>query len=135
MKIIILPLLLLILIVGYSWGDDLDLRIAQANKSADSLRVVANKLASQKVATRIDSLFQVDSTLAADKVRVVGGGIDSMWVKIAIDKFSPLDQKIVKAELKGADLYFQATSSPDTLYMRRDRAEKARSVISAALKE
>ena len=137
MKAVFMKAILLILSfsVGYSVADTLDEQIAQANKAADSLRVVANKLGSQKAATVIDSLYQADLTLAANKVRVVGSGLDSMWVKIALDKIAPDSYKAVRYALKDANLDFQIASSPDTLYMRRDRAEKALPVISAALKE
>lgn len=112
----------------------LDEQLTAANRQSDSLRVVLNKLGSQKAASRIDSLFQADSTLKVDQVRVISGK-DSMWVNITLDKLSALDRKIVRAELKGAELNWKETSSLDTLYMRRDRAEKALRVISTALRE
>ncbi len=125
--------LLILFIALSSYADTLSDRIAAAKADEQTASRLANTLVSQRTAAHIDSLFQADSTLAADKVRVWGSGIDSVWVKVAIDKLSALDQKIVKAELKGTDLGFQVIGS-DTLYMRRDRAEKALPVISAALK-
>lgn len=117
----------------------LDEQIAAANRQADSLRVVANQLGSQLVAARLDSLAQADSTLAANGVRVVGGA-DSLFVKIAIDQTSGLGRKLIRASLgPGVEvdrvvLKYELIA-PDTLSLRRDRAEKALPVISAALRE
>lgn len=137
MRFMVFPIFSL---VSLSWGAGIDDQIASVNRQVDSLMVIANRLGSQKAAVRIDSLFQADSTLAAEKVRVVTGDKDSMWVKIALDKLTDLDRKIVKANLgegvviDGISMSYQAIGA-DTLYMRRDRAEKALGVISAALKE
>ena len=128
-----IALALLIATAAFALTPEQQLDAALTQQKAASLLV--NQLSSQIAAARIDSLYQLDPTLVANHVRIVGSSTDSMWVKIALDKLAPLDLKVVKAELKGADLNFQATSSPDTLYMRRDRAEKALPVISAALKD
>jgi Skp family chaperone for outer membrane proteins len=121
-----------LLLVSSVWAASIDEQIAAANRAADSLKVTAHRLGSQKAAARLDSLYQADSTLAANSVHVVSGGRDSMWVNLVLRDLSALTQKLVKAELKAFNV--QATSSPDTLYIRRDHAEKALPVISVALK-
>ena len=128
-------LLFLIIITTAAFADpSLDEQIKTVISQADSLSKLAQQLGSKKAALRIDSLFQADPILKAAGVKIVAGDKDSMWVKVAIDKLDALNQRIVKAELKGVNLSSQPIGS-DTLYMRRDRAEKALSVISAALRE
>lgn len=125
--------LFLFMLTGPLFAVSLDEQIIAAQQEEKAASRKSHQLGSQKAAARIDSIFQADSTLTAEKVRVVAGDKDSMWVKIALDKLTHLDRKIVRAELKGAELSWQETSSLDTLYMRRDRAERARGIISAAL--
>lgn len=127
--------LLSLLIATASLAASLDEQIVQANKSADSLRVVAQQLGSKKAALRIDSLFQADATLKAAGVKIVAGDKDSVWVKLVLPaSLSDLDLRSTKVELKEGGFDFTEVA-PDTLYMRRDRAEKVLPVISAALKE
>ena len=104
--------------------------LAQQKTAAD----LANKIGSEIAAGRIDSLYQLDSTLVANQVRVVGGGIDSVWVKVAVGKLNTLKFRLVRVVLSEANLKYTAIGS-DTLSMRRDRAEKALPVIAAALKD
>jgi hypothetical protein len=112
-------------------GATLEEQIAAANRQADSLRVVANKLSSQRAAARLDSICQTDSALTASNVRIVGGR-DSMWVYVVVSNATALQKRLVQLELVAFEA--QRTSTLDTFYVRRDRAEKALPSLSAALK-
>lgn len=129
-----MKILFALLIATTSFAATLDEQIAAANAEAKAASVLAQKLGSQKAAAYIDSLFQLDATLAASNVRVVGGGVDSVWVKVALDGLTDLNARLVRVSLTEAQIGFEAVGS-DTLYMRRDRAEKALPVISAVLAE
>lgn len=129
MKII---LFLLIATATFALTPEQELANALAAQKAASIR--ANKLGGEIAAGRIDSLYQLDATLELAQVRVVGGAVDSMWVKVALDKLTSINARLVRASLSEASIQFTPVGS-DTLYMRRDRAEKALPVISAALKE
>ena len=129
-----MKILLALLITTAAFALTPEQELANALAAQKAASVLAHKIGSEIAAGRIDSLYQLDPTLVADQVRVVGSGIDSIWVKVAVDKLNTLKFRLVKVVLSEANLEYTAIGS-DTLSMRRDRAEKALPVISAALKE
>ena len=127
-----MALLLVLLLASTATAATLDERIASLQAESDSLQREVWTLESQLLAATLDTLARTDAALRANDVRVVRATASPEWVRVALDKLSAMDLRIVKAEIKGAGLDFQLVG-PDTLYMRGDRAARALPVISAAL--
>ena len=129
-----MKLLLVLLLAASSYAATLDEQIAAAIAAQKAASQLANSLGSQKHAARIDSLYQLDNALATSHVRVVGGGVDSLWVKIALDAVPSQRAGTIRSRLTEAKIEYRLIGA-DSLYTSIDRAEKALPVISAALKE
>ena len=125
---------LFILLIATAAFAGINEQIIQARAGMDSCTVILHNLSSKRYCSYLDSLSGLDSTLAADNVKYKPSTNDSMYVKMVLSPLSNADRKTATGALKGAEVKFTKVSA-DTLYMRRDRAEKALPVISAALRE
>lgn len=126
--------LLGILIASSVYAATIDEQLSTVKATIDSLQKEAWTLESKKSAVVLDSVAQADLTLKSNGIRVVCAKGSPEWVKVALDRLTSINVRLVRASLSEASIQFTLVDA-DTLSMRRDRAEKALPVISAALKE
>lgn len=126
--------LLVLLIASSAFAANLDQQIDAAQDSLAAYQLRVQQLQSQAQASRLDSLYQADSTLAADQVRVIRSN-DAAWVNVVMAHLAPLDLRSAIVEVRAVVARELVQVKGDTLYMQYPAAEAAKAVISAALRE
>lgn len=123
---------LLIAVASHAATIEQQIDAAQDSLAAYQLRI--QQLQSQVIAADLDTLYQADSTLVADQVRVVQSN-DSGWVNVLLTHLDATDRRNVQIEVKAVVPRELIQIKGDTLYMQYPSALQALPVISAALRE